>query len=285
MRIGKTFLLRLKLYFLILRTEIAILFPQLRHRLLLFTGLVCTLLCVQLFAGQEKEMPFIKNIVLVHGAWVDGSSWSKVIPLLESKGFNVTAVQLSLASFADDVATTKRALALEDGPVLLVGHSYGGAVITEAGNDPRVAGLVYVAAVAPDQGESTADLLVSVPTPLSTELRSDASGFLKLTPKGMAEDFAQCLPDREIEVLAAAQAPTNIAAVSGQVTSPAWRAKPSWYIVASQDRAISPSVEQMLAKRINATTITLSTCHVAMLGEPDRVADFIAKAGSKGDRE
>lgn len=284
MKTRKTFLLKLRIYFIILRTEVAILSPQLRHKLLVLTGLLCTLLSVQLFAGQEKETPSIKNVVLVHGAWVDGSSWSKVIPLLESKGFNVTAVQLPLTSFADDVATTKRALALEDGPVLLVGHSYGGAVITEAGNDPKVAGLVYVAAVAPDQGESTAELLASVPTPLSTELRPDASGFIKITPKGIAEDFAQCLDDREISVLTAAQAPTNIAAVDGQVTSPAWKSKPSWYIVASEDRAISPALEEMLAKHINATTITLPTCHVAMLGEADKVADFIAKAGARGEQ-
>jgi len=278
-------LVKLRINILILKIRAALNFlPQLRRRILILGG-VCMLLSVQFFVGQEKESVFIKNIVLVHGAWVDGSSWSKVIPILESKGFNVTAVQLPLTSFADDVATTRRALALEDGPTLLVGHSYGGAVITEAGNDPRVAGLIYVAAVAPDQGESTVELLGSAPTPLGTELRSDASGFLKLTPRGVAEDFAQCLPSREIEVLTATQSPTNLAALSGRVTSPAWRSKPSWYIVAGQDQAISPVLEEAQAKRINAITITLPTCHVAMLGEPAKVADFIAAAGSKSDRD
>ena len=278
-------LVKLRINILILKIRAALNFlPQLRRRILILGG-VCMLLSVQFFLGQEKETVFIKNIVLVHGAWVDGSSWSKVIPILESKGFNVTAVQLPLTSFADDVATTRRALALEDGPTLLVGHSYGGAVITEAGNDPRVAGLIYVAAVAPDQGESTVELLGSAPTPLGTELRSDASGFLKLTPRGVAEDFAQCLPSREIEVLTATQSPTNLAALSGRVTSPAWRSKPSWYIVAGQDQAISPVLEEAQAKRINAITITLPTCHVAMLGEPAKVADFIAAAGSKSDRD
>src|ERR1700727_2503343 len=123
----------------------------------------------------------VKNVLLVHGAWADGSSWAKVIPLLEEKGLHVVAVQIPLTSFADDVAATQRALALEDGPVLLVGHSYGGAVITEAGNDPKVAGLVYVSAVAPDTGESTFGLITSVATPIGTELRPDKSGFLKLT--------------------------------------------------------------------------------------------------------
>ena len=230
-------------------------------------------------AAWGTESPHIKNIVLVHGAWVDGSSWSKVIPLLESKGFHVTAVQLPLTSLADDVAATMRAIAREDGPVLLVGHSYGGAVITAAGNDPKVAGLVYVAAVAPDEGESTFGLLTGAPTPLGTELRSDNSGFLTLTPKGIAEDFAQCLPNREIEVLTATQAPTNIVAVKGEITTPAWKSKPSWYIVAAEDRAIAPDLQVATARKINAITLTLPTCHVAMLGEPARVANFIAEAG------
>jgi pimeloyl-ACP methyl ester carboxylesterase len=160
--------------------------------------------------AQAQASSTVKTVLLVHGAWADGSSWSKVIPLLEAKGLHVVAVQIPLTSFADDVAATQRAIDLEDGPVLLVGHSYGGAVITEAGNDPKVAGLVYVSAVAPDRGESTLGLIMSVPTPIGAELRPDKSGFLKLTPKGIAEDFAQDLSAKEIAILTATQVPQTL---------------------------------------------------------------------------
>ncbi len=227
----------------------------------------------------------VKTVLLIHGAWADGSSWSKVIPLLEAKGLRVVAVQIPLTSFADDVAATQRAIALEDGPVLLVGHSYGGAVITEAGNDPKVAGLVYVSAVAPDTGESAFGLITSVPTPIGTELRPDKSGFLKLTPKGIAEDFAQDLSAKEIEVLTATEVPTSVAAMKGEITTPAWKSKPSWYIVAANDRAISPDLEAAQAKKIGATTTTVSSSHVIMLAQPSKVAgvifDAASKAGSK----
>src|SRR5262249_55908992 len=151
------------------------------------------------------------TVLLIHGAWADGSSWTKIIPLLEAKGLHVVAVQIPLTSFADDVSATRRAMALENGPLLLVGHSYGGAVITEVGNDPKVAGLVYVAAVAPDKGESALSLITSVPTPIGAELRPDSSGFLKLTSKGIAEDFAPDLPSSEIAVLTATQVPISAA--------------------------------------------------------------------------
>src|ERR1700742_4331462 len=156
-------------------------------------GLLLTPLYYRRTVAQTKASQGVRNIVIVHGAWADGSSWSKVIPLLQAKGLHVVAVQNPLTSLADDVAATKRAIALQDGPVLLVGHSYGGVVITEAGNDPKVVGLVYVSAVAPDKGESAFGLITSAPTPVGTELRPDKSGFLKLTPKGIAEDFGQDL--------------------------------------------------------------------------------------------
>src|SRR5271167_3834572 len=163
-----------------------------------------------LATAQTQSPTKIKTVLLIHGAWADGSSWAKIIPLLEARGLHVVAVQIPLTSFADDVAATQRAIALEDGPVLLVGHSYGGAVITEAGNDPKVAGLVYVSAVAPSQGESAFGLITSVPTPIGSELRPDNSGFLKLTPKGIAEDFAQDLSPTEIAILTATQVPTSV---------------------------------------------------------------------------
>src|SRR5271168_3669023 len=147
-----------------------------------------------------------KNIILVHGAWADGSSWAKVIPLLQAKGLHVVAVQNPLTSLADDVAATKRAIALQDGPCILVGHSYGGAIITEAGNDPKVAGLVFVAAFAPGDGESVGSISKPYPpAPLGAELRPDAQGYLSITPKGVAEDFGQDLPKTEKEVLTATQ--------------------------------------------------------------------------------
>jgi pimeloyl-ACP methyl ester carboxylesterase len=164
---------------------------------------------------------------------------------------------------------------------LLVGHSYGGAVITEAGNDPKVAGLVYVSAVAPDKGESAFGLITSVPTPVGSELRPDESGFLKLTPKGIAEDFAQDLSAKEIAILIATQVPISVAAMKGEVTNPAWKSKPSWYIVAANDRAISPQLEASQAKKIGATTITAPSSHVIMLAQPARVANVIFEAASR----
>jgi pimeloyl-ACP methyl ester carboxylesterase len=223
----------------------------------------------------------VKNVLLVHGAWEDGSSWSKVIPALEAKGLNVVSVQIPLTSFADDVAATQRAIALEEGPVVLVGHSYGGAVITEAGNDPKVSALVYVAAVAPAKGESAFGLITSVPTPVGTELRPDKSGFLKLTAKGIAEDLAPDLSAKEISILTATQIPTSVAAMKGEVTEPAWKSKPSWYIIAGNDRTISPTLEAAEAKKIGATTSTVASSHVIMLAQPMKVAEVVVNAASK----
>jgi pimeloyl-ACP methyl ester carboxylesterase len=231
--------------------------------------------------AQDPSHAGVKTVLLVHGAWADGSSWSKVVPLLEAKGLHVVAVQIPLTSFADDVAATQRAITLEDGPVLLVGHSYGGAVITEAGNDPKVAGLVYVSAVGPDKGESAFGLITSVATPIGSELRPDSSGFLKLTPKGIAEDFAQDLSAKEIAVLTATQVPTSVTAMKGEITNPAWKSKPSWYIIAAHDRAISPDLEAAQAKRIGATTTSVPSSHVIMLAQPSKVADVISDAASK----
>ena len=232
-------------------------------------------------AAQTQPAAGVRNVLLIHGAWADGSSWSKVIPLLEAKGLHVVAVQIPLTALADDVSATQRAIALADGPVLLVGHSYAGAVITEAGTDPKVAGLVYVSAVAPDSGESTLGLISSVPTPIGSELRPDSSGFLKLTPKGIAEDFAQDLSATEIAILTATQVPISVGAMKGAVTTPAWKSKPSWYIIAGNDRAISPDLEAAQAKRIGATTFTVASSHVVMLAQPSKVAGVILDAASQ----
>jgi pimeloyl-ACP methyl ester carboxylesterase len=232
-------------------------------------------------SGQTIATQPIHNIVLVHGAWADGSSWSKVVPLLEKKGFHVICVQNPLTSFADDVAATKRIIDAQDGPVLLVGHSYGGAVITEAGNDPKVEGLVYVAAFAPDKGESSGSLGKPYgATPGVTELRPLGDGFLVLTPKGVLEDFAPDLSVGERDILLATQTPTQGAALGAEISTAAWRTKPSWFVIASNDRMISPDQERVTAKRMDATTLTLPTSHVPMLSHPKEVAEFIMQAAS-----
>lgn len=220
----------------------------------------------------------VKNIVLVHGALADGSSWSKIIPLLQAKGLHVTCVQNPLTSLADDVAATRRALALQDGPVLLIGHSWGGMVITEAGNDPKVKGLVYVAAAAPDAGQSLGELTKDAPTPGVNEFRPDAAGFLSLSHKGMLEDFGQDLPLAQRELMDAVQQPLAAAAIGDKVTTVAWQTRPSWYIVASEDRMISPDLERTMAKKIHATTLELKSSHVPMLSQPAKVAAFIVEA-------
>jgi pimeloyl-ACP methyl ester carboxylesterase len=235
-------------------------------------------------AVSQNAAPQVHNIVLVHGAWADGSSWAKVIPLLEAKGFHVTAVQNPLTSFSEDVAATKRVIDAQDGPVLLVGHSYGGAVITEAGNDPKVVGLVYVAAFAPDAGESAGSLGKPYgPTPGVLELRPTADGFLVLTPKGVQEDFCPDLSEAERNLLLATQTPTQGAALGAPVTVAAWHTKPSWFVIASNDRMIAPQQERDTAKRMHSKTLVLATSHVPMLSKPKEVADFIlgAASGSK----
>ena len=229
----------------------------------------------------QSATPPIHNIVLVHGAWADGSSWAKVIPLLQQKGYHVTAVQNPLTSFAEDVAATKRVIDAQDGPVLLVGHSYGGAIITEAGNNPKVAGLVYVAAFAPDSGESSGALAKPYgPTPGVTELRPLADGFLVLSDKGVQDDFAQDLTDAERKLLVATQVPTLGAVLGAPMTAAAWRTKPSWFIIAASDRMIAPEQERVTAKRMNARTLTLPTSHVPMLSKPSEVAAFPNDAAS-----
>jgi pimeloyl-ACP methyl ester carboxylesterase len=234
------------------------------------------------FATGAAAQTEVKNVVLIHGAFADGSSWSKVIPLLEAKGLHVVAVQNPLTSLADDVAAAKRAIALQDGPVILVGHSYGGVVITEAGNDPKVVGLVYVAAFAPGDGESVGSITKPYPpAPLGAELRPDAQGFLSVTPKGIAEDFAQDLSASEQQLLTATQGPTAAAAFGASVTTAAWKTKPSWFVIASNDRAIPPELEKAEAAAIKATSIALPSSHVAMLSHPKEVAALIEQAAAK----
>jgi len=261
---------------------------MIRTTFLRVRSLLITLLAVVATGGTAAAHPGgASTVILVHGAWADGSSWSRVIPLLEARGLNVTAVQLPLTSLPDDVDTTRRAIALMEtqhpGPIVLVGHSYAGVVIGEAGNDPNVVGLVYVASVAPDQGQSLYSLLsgAQTPSPIGNHLvfsGDPTSPFVTIDPVGVEQDFAQCLPEIERRVVTATQGPTNFAALNGFATSPAWKTKPSWFIVANNDRTIPPDLEETMAAAIGARTTRLNTCHLAMLDMPFRVAQVIADA-------
>src|SRR5438034_10906376 len=254
----------------------------LAHSKLSFTAAAAALAfsVFQGFAQQFSSQP-VKNIVLVHGAFADGSSWSKVIRILQAKGYNVTAVQNPLTSFADDVAATRRALALQNGPVILVGHSWAGMVISEAGNDPKVAGLVYVAAIVPDEGQAASDVLKPYASgPGLAEAKPDVSGFLSLTRKGIDEDFVPDLRPAERAIIYAIQGAWNSACLAEKVSVPAWTTKPSWFIAAANDRMLPPEYEKAVAEHIHATTTTLATGHVPMLSSPKQVGAVIIEAAS-----
>jgi pimeloyl-ACP methyl ester carboxylesterase len=244
-------------------------------RQLIFAATLATALTAQPAVAADG----VRNVVLVHGAWADGSSWAKVIPLLEKAGLNAVAVQNPLTSFEDDMAATKRAIALQDGPVILVGHSWGGVVISDAGADPKVAGLVYVAAFAPEVGQAVGDLGKDFPPPPGgAEIRPDAGGYLTMTTKGVFENFAQDLPLAQKKLIFATQGATNSSVFGAKVANAAWKTKPTWYVVASNDRMIQPDLERSFAKTMKAKTITLPSSHVPMLSHPNEVAKLIIEA-------
>jgi pimeloyl-ACP methyl ester carboxylesterase len=244
-------------------------------RQLIFAAALATALSAQPAVAADG----VRNVVLVHGAWADGSSWAKVIPLLEKAGLNAVAVQNPLTSFEDDMAATKRAIALADGPVILVGHSWGGVVISDAGADPKVAGLVYVAAFAPEVGQAVGDLGKDLPPPPGgAEIRPDAGGYLTMTTKGVFENFAQDLPLAQKKLIFATQGATNSSVFGAKVANAAWKTKPTWYVVASNDRMIQPDLERSFAKTMKAKTITLPSSHVPMLSHPNEVAKLIIEA-------
>lgn len=225
-----------------------------------------------------------RTIVLVHGAFADGSSWNKVIPLLQSKGFKVVAVQNPLRSLEDDAATVTRAINNQEGKVTLVGHSWGGAVITAAGDNPKVDSLVYIAAFAPGDGQSAFDLVKNYPTtPGFLNIVSDASGFQYLTQESMTKDFAQDLPLEETQVMFATQGPIAGPCFTQALSKSAWTTKPSWYLIAENDRIIPPELQKDLALKLNANTLSLPTSHVPMLSSPAAVADFILSAAEAKD--
>jgi len=219
------------------------------------------------------------TVVIVHGAWVGATAWREVIALLQVKGLRVIAAQIPLNSLADDVDTVTRAIKLQADHVVLVGHGYGGTVITQAGNHSDVVALVYVAAFAPDAGESTADAQKDFGLPPSVlRLRVDAGGFLYLAPEALLEFFAHDLPAVESQVLAAAQKPIRASALLDRVSAAAWRTKPSWYAVSDGDRMIAPSLQYDFANRIDASVFILSTGHAPFLSKPKETADVILTA-------
>jgi pimeloyl-ACP methyl ester carboxylesterase len=230
--------------------------------------------------SNSKE---IKNIVLIHGAFADGTgSWSKVIALLQAKDYNVIAVQNPLTSLANDVTAARRAIAQMDGPILLVAHSYGGMVLSEAGKDPKVAGLVYVAALVPEEGQNANDVNAAMPTTgVEKEFRVSRDGFLSLSMKAVNENFAPDTTPEERKLIYATQVPLAASAGDERVYNPAWKNKPTWFIVAAQDRVINPDLERFKAKLIKATTIELNSSHVPMISQPDKVTDFIIEAAQK----
>jgi pimeloyl-ACP methyl ester carboxylesterase len=236
--------------------------------------------------AQTSGTP-IKNIVLVHGAWADGSGWKGVYDILLKDGFNVSVVQEPETSFQDDVAATKRIIAQQNGQCILVGHSYGGAVITEAGTEPSVVGLVYIAAHMPDAGENEADDGKRFPSDLSksTVMKKTADGFTYLDPAQFHEYFAADLSAEQAAFMARSQVLNFAQNFKAPISTPAWRSKPSWMAVATKDRAINPDLERWYAKRANSHTIEIEgASHAVYVSHPKEVADLIesaARAASK----
>lgn len=230
-------------------------------------------------AATPKTPEPAKNVVLVHGGFVDGSGWQRVYNLLKKDGYNVTIVQNPTTSLADDVAVTKRAIAQQNGPVVLVGHSYGGVVVSEAGTDPKVQSVVYIAAFAPDKGESVQSLIANPPPGApQPPILPPQDGFLFLDRAKFAASFAGDVAADEANFMADSQVPWGVQALAGEVTVPAWKSKPSWYLVATEDRMIPPPAQQMMAKRAGATVVEVPGSHAIYVSKPEAVAKIIEQA-------
>jgi pimeloyl-ACP methyl ester carboxylesterase len=229
--------------------------------------------------AQTKSTTVVKNIVLVHGGFVDGSGWKGVYNVLKKDGYTVTIVQNPTISLADDVAVTKRAIAAQSGPAILVGHSYGGAVITEAGNDPKVAGLVYVAAFALDKGESVSSLIKDPPpgAPVPPIL-PPVDGFLILDRAKFPASFAGDVSPEEAAFMADSQVPWGVNALGGTISEPAWKTKPSWYLLTTEDRMIPPDAQRLMSKRAGAMVVEVKGSHAVYVSQPQAVAHIIDEA-------
>ena len=218
-------------------------------------------------------------VVLVHGGFVDGSGWEDVYKILKKDGYKVSIVQNPTSSLLDDVAATRRVLARHDGPVILVGHSYGGAVITEAGNDPRVAGLVYIAAFAPDKGESVASLIKDPPAGAPVPpILPPQDGYLLLDAEKFPASFAADVAADKAAFMADSQIPWGVAALNGTITQPAWKTKPSWYLIATDDKMIPPPAQHFMSKRAGSTVVEVKGSHAVYVSKPQAVVALIEKA-------
>src|SRR5437660_7309987 len=224
----------------------------------------------------------MNNIVLVHGGFVDGSGWEGIYRKLTKDGYNVSIVQNPTLSLADDVAVTKRTLASQDEPAILVGHSYGGAVITEAGNDPKVAGLVYITAFAPDKGESVATLITDPPpgAPVPPIMPSP-DGYLFLDRAKFPASFAADVDAEKAAFMADSQVPWGVEALSGKISEPAWKAKASWYLVATDDKMIPPPAQRFMAKRAGSSIVEVAGSHAIYVSQPNAVAALVEKAAEE----
>ena len=229
--------------------------------------------------SQTNHEQKVRNVVLVHGGFVDGSGWEGVYNALKKSGYTVTVVQIATISFADDVAATKRAIAEQNGPVILVGHSYGGNVITEAGNDPKVAGLVYISAFAPDKGESVSTLIKNPPpgAPVPPIL-PPVDGYLLLDKAKFAASFAGDVSPEKAAFMADSQVPWGVNALNGTISEPAWKAKPSWYLLTTEDKMIPPDAQRQMAKRAGAVIVEVKGSHSTYVSHPQAVATMIEKA-------
>jgi pimeloyl-ACP methyl ester carboxylesterase len=227
------------------------------------------------------ESPTARNVVLVHGGFVDGSGWQPVYDLLRRDGYRVSVVQNPTLTLQGDAEATRQILDLQDGPTVLVGHSYGGAVISEAGTHERVSALVYIAAFAPDKGESVNTLIANPPpgAPVPPILPPN-NGFLFLDRDKFHASFAADLPAAQAEFLADAQVPWGVGALSGAVNEPAWRSKPSWYLVATEDRMIPPPAQRAMSERASATVVEAAGSHAIYISQPQAVADLIKQAAN-----
>ncbi len=236
------------------------------------------------FSQSKNPMNTKPTIVLVHGLWADGSSWSKVIPPLTAEGYEVIAVQNPTTSLKDDVAAANAAIERAAGDVILVGHSWGGFVITEAGAHPRVKGLVYVAALAPDKGETIPSVSANAPATRLQEFTKTSSGLVTLTKEGVAEVFAGDLPKDEQSLIYAVQQPANPQVFADTGEHAAWKTKPTWYVVAAEDKTIHPQLEEWMAKRAKAKTTVLKTSHVPMISKPKEVVEVILEAAKSAGK-
>src|SRR5262245_44254418 len=231
--------------------------------------------------GPAQAGPAARNIVLVHGLFADGSCWTEVIPHLQAAGLNVTSVQNPLTTLDDAVKETQRVLDRQDGPTVLVGHSFSGMLVTEAGVDPKVSAVVYVAARAPDAGEDYSALAKTFPTPpASAGILFDGDEG-RLTEAAFLRDFAGDLPQSRARVLYAVQQPFHKALLTGVTTHAAWRSKPSFYAVSTEDRTINPDLQRLMAKRMGATTIELTSSHLSLISHPQEIADLILQAAGR----